>query len=177
MHCVGAQGDARSAARPRQRVNHPGGRESCAASAVNLRVGDPHESRQHYLTIDLYPDAGYRQRRSGTRRSGLVENGGTCSHHALNHTTPGRSRGKRSVKVEPLPGALLTESVPPSISAYLRATLSPMPVPPTRRVRDCSTCQKGSKIRGRFWAEMPILVSLTSRTTPSPSPRTCRLTP
>jgi len=72
------------------------------------------------------------------------------------------------------PGVLVTETSPPSKRASRRVTLRPSPVPPTCRVSDCCTCQKGSKICSTCSGAMPIPVSMTRKRSASNSTWTSR---
>src|SRR5215207_2455605 len=77
--------------------------------------------------------------------------------------------GRRSVNVEPSPGALLTRISPPWDSAIWRAMESPRPAPPS--AREGSVLWKRSKTRGSSSSGIPTPVSETSSATRPSSSR------
>ncbi len=74
------------------------------------------------------------------------------------------SRRATNRNVEPFPGSLSKEIVPPISSASLREIARPSPVPPKRRVVELSPCRNDSKSEAARSGEMPIPVSRTVTT-------------
>ena len=72
--------------------------------------------------------------------------------------------GTHTVNVVPTPNVLRTLMLPPIRSTSWREMVVPRPVPPNCRVVDASACAKGSKMRSRCCAAMPMPVSSTSIT-------------
>ena len=72
---------------------------------------------------------------------------------------------KVSVKVEPLPGSLSTDTSPPISCASCRVIARPSPVPPKRRVIVASACVKVENSRVRTASVMPMPVSLIATLT------------
>ena len=70
-----------------------------------------------------------------------------------------------TVKVEPAPGVLSTDTSPPISWARRRTIERPRPVPPKRRVVELSAWEKGWNSRACCASFMPMPVSLTDSTT------------
>ena len=73
--------------------------------------------------------------------------------------------GRKSVKVEPMPGVLRKVSSPPSSCASSRLMARPRPVPPYLRLVEASACWKASNTIFCFSTGMPTPVSVTSKAT------------
>ena len=85
--------------------------------------------------------------------------------------------GMRKLKLLPSPGTLLAVTSPPISRARLREISSPRPVPPWRRERDSSPCEKRLNSRSSVLWSMPMPVSVTTNSSasrPSSSPARCR---
>ena len=78
--------------------------------------------------------------------------------------------GRRTVNVEPSPGALSTATSPPIISQNRRVIIRPRPVPPYFRVVEASAWVNGRKSRASCSTLMPIPESLTRITNESAAP-------
>src|SRR5688500_7700758 len=70
------------------------------------------------------------------------------------------SIGKRTVKHDPVPRRLVTDTDPPIRSQYLETIASPSPVPPYFRVVVTSACVNGSKTFLLCSGVMPTTVSV-----------------
>jgi len=71
-------------------------------------------------------------------------------------------RGRRMVKVEPLPGLLSTVMSPPIKRQKCRLIASPRPVPPYLRVVEESACENSWNSRPICSSVMPMPVSVTA---------------
>ena len=95
---------------------------------------------------------------------------------------PLENTGTRSANVDPSPGILSTVTSPPIKRASFPVIASPSPVPPYRRVVDASAWEKAWNRSPTCSAVIPMPVSLTRKTTKSPSSpcsrvRTSRIAP
>jgi hypothetical protein len=75
------------------------------------------------------------------------------------------SVGRRTVKVEPSPGVLVTVMSPPINRHSLRLIASPSPVPPNCRIVDASAWVNSWNSRPICSSVMPIPVSETAKST------------
>ncbi len=81
--------------------------------------------------------------------------------------------GMRKLKLLPSPGTLCAVTSPPISWARLREISSPSPVPPWRRERDSSPCEKRRNSRSSVLWSMPMPVSVTTNSSCSVPSTAC----